>query len=429
MSSEIESQSEILFNILKNDRKKLLDFLKNNKYDDLKKLLCTIEEKNKSNINILNDLMLGKIGPQTNKQKAVYSLPTIESLKIIKEILDHYKIKKIEEIGAGLGLLSGLLHNYLSSDEYKIVATDGFRWINTYTPDYYYPVKKKLFLEYCLDNINYDDTLIIINFIPTNEILNLIKFITSKKPKYLLIIDEMWNELTTKKILDKINTTNYNYIDIPAKIISYRDYFMYNKVFPENSCRTSMIFCSTDNMVTTDSLIVKCGPENFSKKINIYTDKMYAQDIIMIGAAPLVGLDILKSDSSENTIEFIKMLGETIKNKIIIPKHIESFEELQFWFKKWKFNKLPLLITDRETFLEYFNYSNIIKLQGGFQKLKNDNILPAWTENGAMAEKILWLEFSTASKNWKESVQAFNNEYSEMTMYRNTRGATRIFRF
>ena len=218
--------SSDLYDIFKNDREKLLEFLKVNcKYDYLKELLVDIEENQKDNI---YDLFLSRVGLEINKQKAIYELPTAELLTVIKTICDCSNIKHIEEIAAGQGLVSATLKNYLG-EEYNVEATDGGRWSNTSHNKTYYPVTRKLYLEYCLDNaFNFDNKLLLISWVPTTDLRDLIKLLEIKKPKHIIIIGCPFD-----KQIFSIRSLNFGYqgSTIPVKQLCYRDYYKNNKYF------------------------------------------------------------------------------------------------------------------------------------------------------------------------------------------------------
>ena len=139
--SENSKLADELFSILVNDRKKLENFLdKFGDYDTLYNLLKEIEIKNKDKkINIIRDLLLGEYGYESNRQIALYELPTNNLIEVIIKICKKLDIDKIDELMGGLGLLSKQLSK---NCDFEINCTDGFRWIQTSSQIKYFDVKK-----------------------------------------------------------------------------------------------------------------------------------------------------------------------------------------------------------------------------------------------------------------------------------------------
>ena len=396
--------SKELYRILKTDRSKLPEFLKLNcKYDYLKQLLLEIEIDNPDK---LKSLFLGSVGFEINKQKALYELPTEELLIIIKYICEFLNIKHIEEFCAGQGLLAHMLHYYLD-DDYTVNASDGYRWIETVHPDRYYNVTKKLLLSYCQDDINFDDKLIVISWVPDKDIADLHKILELKNPRNLVIIGYP-NDHHMYHLREKLRNLGYSGAQIPTKQLCYRDYFNKNKYWPSESCVSSLLFITRNNN-ELDKLLLNIKlrhNECLSKKVELISDKFILQDIIVnhIGNYYLI-------DSIDNEQRFKKLYKYCLrimkKPTIVIPTFLEKYKEFIFWSIKCIKDKYPLKIENREKFLEYMNLINILDSDDGLIQLKESGHISEWIGNYDDAEKYIWLDFSHKSKKWKENYNSF----------------------
>lgn len=418
-----------LYKILKRNRHQLPEFLKQNcSYDFLKTQLIAIEEKYSKDKNndgsVIKDLLLGNIGEENNKQKAIYELPTNELLQIIKYICEYLQITQIEEIASGMGLLSHML-NYVLGNNYKIDATDGIRWAETSCEQKYYDVKTKLFLNYCIDNNYYlTDKLVIMSWIPQNEFVDLLQLIEVKKPKYLMIIDDKFSK-TYNKLCSRLDFLNYKKVGIPVKQISYKDYWFNNTYLPETSCVcTSTLLFATRDDINMDTMLL-----NIKLKLNnclafnnsCISDKFIIQDIIHNNYNKKFLINALENELMIDKIALsIKFL---LKKNIKIPDYLESVQEYTFWFNKIKNNHYPLNITNRQKFKEYKKYIELIdnsisetQIQNNLNTLRQSGILTQWVFNIIIAKKFIWLEYSTTIKTWKAS---YNNFITEFNTIRN----------
>jgi hypothetical protein len=407
-------ESKELCRIFKVDRGELPQFLKINcKYDYLKNLLSKIEEDhysqemNTKDINILYSLFVGYMGNESNKQRAIYELPTEELLIILKYICDFLNIKHVEEIGAGQGLLSHMLQHHLG-DDYTVVASDG-RWAETSYRHKYYNVIKKLFLSYCLDDINFDDKLLVISW-ADKDITDLHKLLELKTPKNLVIIGYS-NDNYIFHLREKLKNLGYTGATIPVKQLCYRDYFHNNKYYPDESCVSSLMFMTKNeedpDILNKLLLNIKLRYSNcLSKKVGKITDKFILQDIIVnyIGNYYLI-------NSLDNEERFKKLYKYCLrimkKSTIVIPTYLEKYKEFIFWSVKSIKDKYPLQILSREKFIEYMELINTLDGENGLENLKENGYMATWIGNNDDAEKYLWLDFSHKSKKWKETYNSF----------------------
>lgn len=393
------SESE-LFKILSYERTKLLDYLTiNGSYDNLKNALVEIENNNPDKLNIIQQLFLGKHGLECNKQLAFYELPTHELINGISYICEQLGIFKIEEIGAGIGLLSGLLSRMTNLD---ITCTDGKLWMET--SSMIYPVQQKLFLEYAMDNTNYDDKLIILSWVPNKGVDDISEMVKLKKFRQMLVIGEQYN----KYIIDTDNMMNengYKKVNIIMKQLCYNDYFKMNTYYADNCIRSSCTLYIRNEVETINI------PNQDITVVSNISDFMVIQDMIVFGLLPKwikdVMLDYDLNVVKKTIIDIEKATASRSSNELLIFNIIDNLEYFNFWKTKRNFPK----IKTKEKFTEYYELCKALNHQNGLNNLKQRLCIPNWINNKDEAEKYLYLEFSVDSKKWKESRDTFISYY------------------
>ena len=99
-----------------------------------------------------------------------------------------------------------------------------------------------------------------------------------------------------------------------------------------------------------------------------------------------------------------------IRNRTFIPKYINSYEELIFYYKLKIKKKFPTLIDNKEKFNEYYNLMKKIDTINGIEELKTKSILPYWIDSYQNAFNFIWMEFSFLTKKWKENFDTFSRQ-------------------
>ena len=398
--------SEELCRILKYDREKLPEFLKNNcNYDYLKNLLMNLELQD----NNISDLFLGKKGYESNKQQAIYELPTEELLIILKCICDCLNIKTIEEMGAGQGLLSNMLRHHLDNS-YNVVATDGAKWIETSNTKKYYNITSKLFLEYCLDNVNYNEKLLIVSWIAKEDILDFLKLLEIKKPMNVVIIGCPFYKYNTEQL-------GYTVTGIPVKQLCFNDYYKDNKYFPTDSCRSSILLLTrnTQDIINNVLLNIKLKHDQcLCKKMKLIPDKVIIQDIIKNCMKKENKYLIDYLDNADKFKKISRYLVKIMRDEINDPIYLKKYREFIFWIRKTIEFKYPKNITTREKFKEYLKLLKILGEENGLNKLKEIGIIPGWVNDTTTAEKFIWLDYSYDLKAWKKSEGSFNASFNQV---------------
>lgn len=408
-----------LYNILKSDRKKLAEFLcgdfENCKYDVLKNMLIEIEDKYTKKINygsIVEKLLLGDIGIIINKQRAIYELPTRELLIVINFVCDYIGVNIVEEIGAGVGLLSYMMKQYFD-DEYNIITTDGKLWMNTQGINYC-EISCKKFTDYNQEEY-FNDKLMIISWLPDNGIQNLIHLITTIKPKNLVIIGDNLSN-THQKIRLHLANQNYKQLHIPVKQISCADYFKNNIHSIANTCKSSFVFATIDDNINISNMALKIGLELdwclcVREKKRGY--KILVQNAIINKIGSNMSFLINDMIDDESTMNIIKLLSFITETSLIVPLYLKSTNEVMFWYNINKYSNMPFLIVKRSQFCEYMKYCDILNEENGLENLKQQDIIPDWVENINTAKKCLWLDFSDTTKKWKLSFDAMTIKFRQ----------------
>jgi hypothetical protein len=416
------SQWKRLYHTFKHHREDLSTFLKQNcEYSYLKDLFIQMEFHKKKTNNLLSKLFLGQIGEESNKQKAIYELPTNELLTLIQFICDYLQIVNIEELAAGQGLLSCML-KYKLGQNYNIKATDGSRWIETNSLIKYDSVEKKLFLNYWSDNTNFSDKLVIISWVPNNDLDNLKALISKKKPPSIMLIGEKYTD-TMIKISNHLLQQNYRLVGIPCKQISYRDYEYSESEYVPTS---SITFATLDDSLNLKEMLLKIKfmyGHCLCQKQPKYNEKKIIHDLVNIQIIPPKVEEILNTLSQTENIndvrEFIILICKAINKKFDIPPYISNFVDLKLWYNKKINNRFPLLIHSEKKFKEYKNLMNILNSNNGVANMKQEGLLPEWILNREGGENYIWLDFSTENKKWKFSSHSFANELNHVMRHTN----------
>ena len=411
MSDNLEDLSLEFLDILKYNRSKLKDFLiKYNDYDLLKNILYKLEIKETYNKgSLIRDLFMGKLGYENNKQMAIYNIPTKSLINSINSIIEFLGIEIIHEVGSGLGLLSSLINNFI---KIPLVSTDGYKWLETSSNGNYYSVIEKDIFHFN-QNDNNKKKLYIFSWFINNNKKNFIKFIENVSPSNLLLLND--ESIQMNELIDYMEENNYCYLKFNIKTLCYKDYFdtniKLNKIKLEDigSKELLYLFCKKEEKDLNESkelLRNIIGIDNIH--LNNKNKKNSIKDLINEKIIP-EWINELEGYKLKKAIFVLNKL--IIRNRTFIPKYINSYEELLFYYKMNVKKIFPLLIDSKEKFNEYYNLIKKIDIINGIEELKTKNILPYWINSYQNAFNYIWMEFSVLTKKWKESYDTFSIQF------------------
>lgn len=414
--SQVDQQAEQLYNCLMYDRLKLPEIIHNMSYFNMRTIVerienCHFKDDEFKNRSVWNELCLGKHGRINNQQMAIYEVPTKELIDLIVKVVNDTGVAKVEELCAGMGLLSAIL----AKRGIIVKATDGNAWIETLAPKRYVNVEEKLLIKYNIDN-DLDDSTLYIGAWPvpsSKKAKDFMSFMKDTRPKFYLFIGE--NKGINRTIEEMHNfmlENGYSSFELFPNQISYKDYFS------KNYCRYGLSQQRSATILYVDKNKApefQLNMDNYPVANPVaYGPKNYVQDMIVEGILPHCYLNIPYTNA------MIKKVHEQLHTTLKIDKNIfETVEEYEFYLKKsYPIIKFPKISTRKE-FLEYKEMISILESDGGYQKLLDSGYFPQWMETSPeqtrhiVAEQFIFVDFSTKSKAWKETSNTFATQFAK----------------
>ena len=383
------------------DRSLLPEFLEDHgDYNTLRQLLTQLEDNYTP-----EQLFLGLVGPEYNKQLCIYELPTKELLTGINIICSLLEVTHIEEMMAGTALLSRLLNSWPTP--LNIRATDGNLWIET-SGHPYYPIQTKYvidYINYARNPISHDSILYIISWMPQkcNEIVLLMK---SRKPKQVLIIGEMVEHVIP----------HYKCIKLSLKQLCWKDYFklqQYNQsignkinVSPFDSHSTVTLFIRTDDANEYDTLedLLRIQlSESDCMAISAIPNNDDACCILDMVAMNILPKWILTLDEPERREIIILSQRDNSDNLSVFPTYIDNIDDYRFFAKLINANLYPKKIKTLARFNEFKQLYQQID-----NNLETKYAFPNWIQNKEDRLKYIALDYSTYEKKWKQSYSEYS---------------------
>lgn len=417
--------------VLKRKRELLTEYLLlNGTYENLRKELQQIELKKLEKVfktstithdgSMVHELLLGKVGKVTNRNRAIFELPTHELVYALEKVAEKLGFDKIAEVRSGTGILSWMI-NMLTSLEATPYDSKN-RGLTCGKP--YMGIKKKHIMDFVVHPLEDDNLLVFNHCITTNgTVIN--GLMKKTKPKAFICVGQFYKNLELFTFINRTaNTFGYDIVCLPVKQICYLDAF---GIIPEledhvsRSCLT--IFIRKENPV------INLSDHTFDKWKEVIGDELMGKETIDEMSLNTGYIDIwLNGNISGKVLELEfkdgvfkcnlsdakgKKLASVlnsiyIPNKLIlkIPSYLKNDKEIKFWDELDRKQEYPKLIKDRETFKEFFEmYSNCSRK---WEIYKKNKIIPSWVNTGEVARKCIIKLFSTTSSKWRASLNAMN---------------------
>lgn len=414
--------ADSLYSSLVEDREELLNVIdKIDDYHVFRQTIRDIEEKYGDKYNIWQEICMGFHGNKMNKLSAIYEFPTKQLINVLSTLFEIFNIRKIDEVGAGMGLLTTQLQKKFKKDNYdvNIVASDNNASNTTSISLDYVSIRKKAVEDIYFQitkNINPPEAVIMAwtDEIKNKEIIGEFdKLIKTNKIKMFVFIGNIFKKyILSDDFIKTAYDLGYVLIRLPILQISYLDYFYRNELDIKSRSITSILVHKSMVNFDKNTLMNICGIENFyeEQKLNPYS--YIFQDSAISKKCPF-WLCHLKD---ENDIKTAKEIFE--KNFMNgIPIWIKNMKSLTFWHRQNTLRDFPTNINSEEKLAEYSEYYDKISELGLRRSgLKERNILPEWINNDIEAKQFIWLMFSipdtyTGGNEWKESKEVFINLY------------------
>lgn len=444
---ELNKLAEEFYNVLTVNRDQLGNFLKKDirytTYKTLSQIFIEIQNKrNYVNGNLVTDLLLGLIGPECNKQKAIYELPTFELMATIFSIAVYLDVKAIEEIMAGQGLFGSLFeHYYVKNNGHDISfnSTDGICQCETSGNNPYYPIEKKYLIEYLIEKETGDKQIgkdkIFLALWPNLEIsiTQFKEFINRIIPEFFILVGQKdmykdYFKVFKKAKYDELTFTPYQICfkdtitkdgrgsDTNLPDISHSTVTLFtNENIKDNKKEINDSICALANSFN----IKGSEPYSFRNKGIDETDKYVLK---FFSEHQLIPSPVVKDIPDIEIKNIIKYLFDLSKHRkpVSIPDYLISLEEFKFWYQLYKTNRFPKLLKTHERFNEFKTFYEEIDrnnfIPANVIALKNKNILPQWVSNKQDGIKCLILDYSTSDryKLWKQSRDLMNDFYNNL---------------
>lgn len=438
MSQNTEQLSKLaikFYDVLTVNRDQLASFLLENtsyiSYNTLSQLFIEIKKiKNYKDGNIVTDLLLGCIGPECNKQKAIYELPTLELLLLIRSIAIYLGIGAIEEIMAGQGLFS-YLFDHLFTDNIVFNATDGICQCETSGNNPYYPIEKKNIYEYLIEKeireYTHSDKKIYLTLWPDINISesDISEFIIKIKPEVFILVGQ---KDMYKRYIKEFRKLQYiEYVFTPHQlcfkdIIRDQNSVLHSTVTLFISSDATLLGTKNKEKISEDI----CLLANTYKHYDIFREKeMEINDKYILdffSEQRCIPPNVVRGLSDTDTRYMIECLYYLSKKKEVIgiPEYLMCLDEFKFWYQLYRTNRFPKLLDIYERFIEFKNiYDELDRnlfTPVNVTSLKNKNVLPQWVNNKQDAIKCLILDYSTSDryKIWKQSRDYMNDFYNKI---------------
>jgi len=424
--NEITKYAKKLYETMINNRDNMSDVLeKMNSYSILKQVIIEIEKKYENIDDVWHDICMGKLGNQTNKCSAIFEVPTKELIDTIAILFQIFNIKKIDEVGAGIGLLSSLLQKKFKKDDYdvKLLASDDGSSDNTNIPlDFTTIIKKDISDIIIQHNKNLNPPEAIICTWPKKTKKKkmekqFIKLLNTEKIKIFVFTNDIRHNFAISKNFETdALKLGYKIIKLPIRQISYLDFFSKNQ-FKKLISRSFTFLVIRKDLLDID--IISLLSDNLYKYTKIDPIRIALQDLAITKKIPFWICTLEKKNDLKTAMG---IYNSVIKNRKIIqkkiPNWIPNLNLLIFWYTRINKNRFPLKIKTEKKLIEYYN--KIINMTPfKLSQFIKDGIVPKWMTY-EYVDKYFWLIHSVPKSDngkWKENVTLFNRKFKKIYLY------------
>lgn len=458
----MESYNEII-DLLINRRKDLINKMTNYSYQYLKNSInniskCLLNSNNNNqnsdlnfnsnlpiiqpNNKIIYRILTGNYDNSKYKQSVIDWLPSEELINGIINIAEYFKIKSIEEVYAGLGILSALLQNKISNKKLEIIITtsDPKNNLTTCNQLNYIPIAKRTisdFNYYTKLNEKIPEMIICTYYEGIewhNEVIEEINnLIINQRHSIIMIIFPQSNSLIHQvlyyALLDKKYQSYCYHIKAIDKYFHLTELFENNTLFEKYYPGNMLMYLLIKKELIPDTKLLDM--EHIlsdiiipSETIDIYGEYQSFFILIYELFSETFIKNILKECNFNISFSCNKQYKK-IESKIItltedyyvknIPEHIHYFDEFMIWSNC--ITKLNIFVWhyDRSNFLVFI--SNIKKLENQTNPSKLNIFLPNWLYNKIMIYGYLYLDSIETNKKkmyWQQNISLFNKIFNEI---------------
>jgi len=411
MSESVTSLAHDFLNIMLENRKLLPEFmLKWGHYNNITRIISKAEEiyslksTEDKKFPLLRNLLLGNMGYLHNSKMALYELPTMEFMSLVASLCIMFKVNKVIELCAGLGLFSKMLTMYYEkycahlSTTPSIEAVDNKKTNKTSGSEYYSVVQ--------MHNKDFIDSTYISNggivmLWPDKESsnhLNINYMLEKTCPKFLLIVGDKYVYNYDKFATD----SNYNAYNINLKLIGYRDNIEF---FGKHSHSSILLVVRNDLSAVTEGdsfveyLLNYCNTKFCGSRGELTLEPYTISPCDLIKELTILGkMPRLATTFDDSTICSI---AKKIKNcscpQFAIPMFVQTDEEFYYLLNAGIKTGISPEIKSRDNFIKFKSlYDQTLEsCVGGLQNLSMIGAIPSELVENRIAAQIYLMKIYT----------------------------------
>lgn len=405
------------------NRGKICDMLTQSPLDNFENITTIFKNLEwKYGVGYTTKLIIGSLGYESNKQMALYTIPTTEFCHIIGALQIITGKKYVHEFFAGLGLFSGVYEKYCRKfcenfGDTAMLACDGERCMETISTVKYFDVTKKSIERYIIDKTQFDNA-ICVALIPTLIKGVLGMFVDICNPECMVIVVPEDEKMS---IIDEITSkpernNKYHTLVLKTKIISRYDNYSFPNRRPKidtiiiskrDITRDEIVQVLKDKLKVNEQIIMSCEPDNENDVERII------EECIENHILPKWTHNLVKEEKEEILKTCCKLLFDFPGNieNVFYAFLTTTIKDMVEFREYVNMKPRPPLHCSTEKFIEYKqiytqlsnNYSQVIN------EFKERGILPSWIDDKKHAILYIYFDYESSSKKWKVSKETFEN--------------------